>query len=335
MAGVVFSKLSGKNDSLYKSVEGLLTEIISDADTGKTKEDQVLDAIFNVKSSKKFGERTGGMTEFGNFSIVGEGDAAENDELQEGFAKLISHHAFLKGFVITREMMDDGRLDDAKLIAANYMKAYKRSKLDFATAYLTAEGDSFSYMGKTLDRSTGDGVGLFATDHPGKKAGVAQQSNVFTNPLGSDITMLNRLANIGRNFKNESGNLLGYTFDTIIIPGNTPDLEETVNRIIYTGNGAVGTELNDINTQKGKWRMIVNHRWEAKSGQKPYILTSSEANRALMSLMFYNRVALDIANEIDLKTRNFVWSGYTRFSVGAFNWRACIMGGAVAGTTLV
>lgn len=121
MAGVVFSKLSGKNDSLYKAVEGVLTEIISDIDTGKNKDDEVLNAIFNVKSSKKFGERTGGMTEFGNFAVVGEGDKAENDELQEGFAKLIQHFAFSKGFVITREMMDDGRLDDAKLIAANYM----------------------------------------------------------------------------------------------------------------------------------------------------------------------------------------------------------------------
>ena len=334
MAGVVFSKLSGKNDSLYKAVEGVLTEIITDVDTGKNKDDEVLNAVFNVKSSKKFGERTGGMTEFGNFAPVGEGDKAENDELQEGFAKLIHHYAFSKGFVITREMMDDGRLDDAKLIAANYMKAYKRSKLEFATAFLTAEGTTFNYMGKTFDRTTGDGVGLFATNHPGKKAGVSAQSNVFTNPLGTDIRVLNYLANMGRNFKNDSGNLMGYTYDTIMIPGNTPALEETVNRIIYTGNGAVGTDLNDINTQKGKWKMIVNHRWEAASGTAPYIITSSEANKALMALMFYNRIALDIANEVDIHTRNFEWNGYTRFSVGAFNWRACIMGGAQTGSTL-
>lgn len=333
MAGVVFSKLSGKNDSLYKAVEGVLTEIITDVDTGKSQDDEVLNAIFNVKKSNKFGERTGGMTEFGNFAVVGEGDKAEQDEMQEGFAKLIQHLAFSKGFVVTREMVKDGRLDDAKLIASNYMKAYKRTKLDFATAFLTAEGPTFNYMGKAYDRTTGDAKGLFATDHPGKKSGVATQSNVFTNKLGLDIKVLNTLANVGRNFKNDSGNVQGYTFDTIMIPGNTPALEETVNRIIYTGNGAVGTDLNDINTQKGKWKMIVNHRWEAGTGKEPYIIMSSEANKALMGNMFYNREVLDVANEIDIDTRNFKWNGYTRFSVGAFNWRQVIMGGADTGST--
>ena len=73
MAGVIFSKLSGKNDSTFKAVEGLLTEIIKDVDTGKTKDDEVLNAIFNVKKSSKFGERAGGLTEFADFSFVNEG----------------------------------------------------------------------------------------------------------------------------------------------------------------------------------------------------------------------------------------------------------------------
>ncbi|HWR30606.1 MAG TPA: hypothetical protein VN631_12335 [Negativicutes bacterium] len=330
---VVFSKLSGKNDSLYKAVEGVLTEIIADVDNGKTNDDAVLEAIYNVKKSKKFGERTGGMTEFSSFDIVDEGGVAPQDELQEGFAKLIQHYAFSKGFTITREMIDDGRLDDAKIIAKNYMKAYKRSKLEFATKCLVTEGANFVYGTRTLDKTTGDAKGLFATDHPGKKSGVAAQSNVFTNALGTDIVMLNRLANIGRNFKNESGVINGYTFDTLIIPGNVPDLEETANRIIGT-TLVVGSPNNDINTQKGKWRLIVNHRWEAPTGKKPYILMSSEANEALQGSVFYNRVDLDIANEVDLKTRNLDWSGYCRFSAGHFNWRHMILSGADTGTTL-
>lgn len=331
--GVVFSKLTGKNDGFYKAVEGVLTEHILDVDTGKTNDDQVLDAIFNVKKSKKFGERKGGMTEFSNFDIVGEGQKAPKDEIEEGFAKLIVHNAFSKGFSTTREMIDDGDLDTAKIAASNFVKAYKRSKLDFATKFLAAEGSSFTYGSKTLDRTTGDQVGLFDTMHPGKKLGVPTQSNVFTNALGKDILMLNRLANIGRNFKNESGALLGYTFDTLVIPGNCPDLEETANRIIQTSL-AVGTNNNDINTQKGKWKLVVNHRWEAAPGTQPYIIQSSEANKELQGLVFYNRVDLDVMNEIDQDTRNLNWNGYCRFSTGAFNWRSVILGGAQVGTTL-
>jgi len=202
---VVFSKLSGQNDSLYKAVEGVLTEIINDVDTSVTKDDEVLNAMFNVKKSNKFGERTGGMTEFSSFSIVDEGAAAVADELQEGYAKLIQHYQFSKSFTITREMMDDNRLDDAKVIAANYMKSYKRSRLEFATSALITEGTTFAFGGKTLDKTTGDAKALFATDHPGKKSGIAAQSNVFTNAIGTDVVMLNRLANIGRNYKNDSG----------------------------------------------------------------------------------------------------------------------------------
>jgi hypothetical protein len=273
------------------------------------------------------------MTEFGNFEIVDEGGIAEADELQEGFAKLITHLAFNKGFVITREMIDDGRLDDAKIIAANFIKAYKRSKLEFATKCLVTEGSTFMYGARTLDKTTGDGAALFSTAHLGKKAGVANQSNVFTNALGTDVSMLNRLANIGRNFKNESGVINGYTFDTLILPGNVPALEETANRIIGS-TGAVGTPNNDINTQKGKWNIVVNHRWEAATGTSPYIVMSSEANDALQGSVFYDRIALDIMNQIDNKTRNLEWTGYTRFSAGFNNWRHIILGGAQSGTTL-
>lgn len=333
MAGVIFSKLSGKNDSTFKAVEGILTEIIKDVDTGKTKDDEVLNAIFNVKTSKKFGERAGGLTEFSDFSFVNEGGEAIADEIQEGFGKLIEHRAVLKSFVTTKEMVDDNRLDDARDAAANFVRAYKRTKLRYATEYLASEGTTFTYGGMAHDRTTGDGVGLFATNHPGKKGGVATQSNVFTNALGNDVNMLNRLSNVGRNFKNESGNVLGYTFDTLIIPGNTPALEEVANRIIST-QLVVGSANNDINTQKGKWRLIVNHQWEAANGTSPYILMSSEANKELRGLVFYNRTALDVMNEVDIKTRNLIWSGYGRFSVGSFNWRAVILGGAQAGTTL-
>jgi hypothetical protein len=50
--------------------------------------------------------------------------------------------------------------------------------------------------------------------------------------------------------------------------------------------------------------------------------------------VFYNRVDLDVMNEIDTKTRNLEWSGYCRFSAGFNNWRAFILGGAQAGSIL-
>ena len=330
---VTFSKHGGLNDEAWKVIDTELSMVIQDTDTEKNKDDELVKALYNVKTSKKFGEKQGSMTEFGNFVEVSEGDNAIQDDVQMGFSKLIEHKQFLKGFTCTREAKDDGDIDMMKIAAANFVRAYKRSRADFASACLTAEGTTFTYGGKTYDKTTGDGKGLFATDHPGKKTGVGVQSNVYTNAFGNNTQMLYTLANIGRNFKNQSGNVMGYDFDTIVIPGNAPELEDLVKRIIHSSQ-IVGSNNNDINTQEGLWKLVVDHRWTVSTEKKPYIILSSEALKELNGGVFYDRVPLDVANEVDINSRNLVWSGYTRFSAGFYDWRYAIMGGAQAGTTL-
>lgn len=332
MAGVVFSKLSGKNDSLYKAVEGVLTEVIADTDTKTNKDDEVLKAIFNIKKSNKFGERVGTRTSLGNFKPMSEGGVFKKDEIEEGFAKLAVHKAFGSAFTVTHEMASDGDIDEAKMAAQEFVDSYKRSKLAFGTGYLTAEGKQFKYEGEVFDRTTGDGEGFFSATHKMKKS-ANTWSNVFTNKFGTNDDMINKLAVLGRNFKNDSGQSTGFTFDTIIIPSNTPELEKTVKALIASEQ-IVGSNNNDINIQKGKWRMIVNHAWEVEAGKEPYILMSSEAQKKWGALRWYDRETLDVRNWIDENTRNLEWSGYCRQSILGFMPQAFIMGGAEVGTTL-
>lgn len=330
---VTFSKHGGLNDEAWKVIDTELSMVIQDTDTEKNKDDELVKALYNVKTSKKFGEKQGSMTEFGNFEEVTEGDNGIADDFGMGFSKLIEHHQFIKTFTCTREAKDDGDIDMMKAAAANFVRSYKRSRAQYASDALVAEGASFIYGGKTYDKTTGDGKALFATDHLGKKAGVATQSNVFTNAFGENATMLYRLANIGRNFKNSSGNVMGYTFDTLIIPGNCYRLEDLAKRIIHSSQ-IVGSDYNDINTQQGLWKLVVDHRWEAAEGTEPYIIMSSEAQRELNAGVFFDRVALDVSNEVLNKSRNLEWSGYARWSAGFNNWSAFILGGAQAGTQL-
>lgn len=330
---VTFSNHGGLNDENWKVIDTTLSAVMQDTDTEKNKDDELVKALFAVKTSKKFGEKKGSMTEFGNFEIVGEGDSAVEDSLQMGFSKLIEHEQMIKGFSCTRQAKDDGDIDIMKTAAANFVRSYKRTRAQFASDALCGEGASFVFGKKLLDRTTGDGKALFATDHP-FKVGAGTQSNVFTNAFGNDATMLMRLANIGRNFKNQSGNVQGYTFDTIIIPGNRPILEDTIKRIIKS-DGLLATDYNDVNTQKGLWKLVINHRWTVDDNSyNPYIIMSSEAQRDKEASVFYDRVPLDVANEVDLKTRNLEWSGYTRMSAGFYNWDHVILGGAKVGTEL-
>ena len=331
---LVFAKNSGLNDDLWKVNDQIVRAVLQDTDNEKNDDDELVSALYNVEKSDKFGEKISSMTEMGNFSIVDEGDAGIQDEIQQGFSKLIQHYQFMKGFTCTAEMNEDGDINSMKVAAANYIRAYKRTRAQYASDALTTEGATFVFGGKTLDKTTGDGKALFATDHPYAKAGLSgTQSNVFTNAFGSNTTMLNRLANIGRNFKNASGNVMGYTFDTIIIPSNVPDLEDTIRKIIKS-DLTVGSNFNDVNTQKGLWKLIVNHRWQVSGAYKPYILMSSEANKELQSAMFYDRIPLTVKDWVDNKTANLEWMGRARMSAGYNTWGAWIMGGAASGTEL-
>jgi len=328
---IKFAKNSGLNDDLWKVNDQIVRAVLQDTDNEKNNDDELVNAIYNVEKSDKYAEKLSSLTEMGNFSIVDEGDAAIQDDIQQGFSKLIQHYQFIKKFTCTAEMNEDGDINSMKVAAANFVRAYKRTRAQYASDMLTTEGAQVKFGGKTLDKTTGDGKALFATDHPFvSKAGT--QANVFTNAFGTDSVMLNRLANIGRNFKNASGNVMGYTFDTIIIPGDAPALEDTIRKIIKS-DLTVGSDFNDINTQKGLWKLIIDHRWSA-GGDAPYILMSSEANKELQSAMFYDRVPLTMKDWVDENTFDLNWSGRARMSVGFNNWAAFIMGGAKDGITL-
>lgn len=329
---LIFAKNSAINDDLWKVNDQIVRSILKDTDTEKNNDDELVKALFNVKKSDKFGEKTSGLTEFGNFEIVDEGDVGITDEIQQGWSKLIEHKSFIKTFTCTAEMNEDGDIDAMKEAAANFIRAYKRTRAQYASDALVTEGATFALGKKTLDKTTGDGLGLFNTAHKGVKSGVATQSNVFTNAFGTDSAMLNRLANIGRNYKNDSGNVMGFQFDTIVIPGNAYALEDTIKKIIRS-DLVVGSNYNDVNTQKGLWKLVVDHRWQAASGA-PYILMSSEANKEFAGNVFYDRLPLTVKDWVDNKTFNLEWSGRARMSAGFRNWRHVIMGGATSGTTL-
>lgn len=330
---IIFSKNSGLNDDFWKVEAQVLQAVMSDTDKEQNCYDDFVNKIYNVKTSKKYAEKIGSITSLGNFDIVSEGEKAPLDDIQEGFSKLIVHSAFSKSFVCSREMKDDGDIDIMKTMAHEFVNAYKRTRAQLASDALSTEASSFLFGKKKLDRTTGDGKALFAADHPGVRAGVKAQSNVFTNAFGSDATMLNKLANIGKNFLNQSGNVTGFVFDTIIIPSNTPDLADIIKRIIRS-ELIVGSSNNDINTQKGVWNLVEDPMWQVEGNAQPYIIMSSKGNKAARGNMFYDRVPLDVQNQVDMHSRNLEWNGYGRMSAGFNDWRHIIMGGAATGTTL-
>lgn len=330
---VIFSKSSGAANDYWNEWADMIQMKMKDTDNEKNNDDELVNALFNVKKSKRFGEKIAGLSTFGNFEAVDEGAEAPADTLKETDPKLITHSEFKKLFEVTKTMKEDLQFDIVATKAAAYVRAYKRSRAEFASAALTSAAKTFTYGSKTgLDSTTADGLALFDKAHTGL-TGVATQSNVFTNAFGNDDAMLNRLANIGMNFKNATGHVMGYTFDTLIVPGNAYRLI-TLGKKIINSDQQVGSSFNDVNVNKGIWKLVVDHHWQVAEGSEPYIIMSSQANKDLMGSMFYDRTPLEIEQDVDVRTQNLISSGRGRFSAGFGDWRHIIMGGAAAGTEL-
>lgn len=329
---IVISKNSALNDDLWKPVGQVLNAVMLDTDAEKTKYDELVSKIAVEKKSKKYAEKQSGLTSLSTFGITNEGDVAPQDDFQEATPKLIIHNTFKKEVAMTKEMLDDGDIDGMKTMASQMVKAYKRTRADFLTQFITSQASTFAYGGKTgLDATTGDGEAIFSQAHKSVKPDVATQSNVFTNAFSADILI--RLASIMRNYKNESGDVTGFSANKIIIPGNCWQMEETIKRLIASDH-LIGTDFNDVNTQKDKWELVVDPLWQVAAGKNPYVLMSDEYKKETNGVVFYDRVALDVKNDVDIHTRDLIYNGYARMGVGVNNWRCLLMGGADAGTTL-
>jgi hypothetical protein len=335
---------NAKNDLLWKEWATLLNGVIFDADAQQNQYDDLVKALYNVQTSKRWGEKAATFGGLGDYTAKTEGQAAAQDEAIEGYSKFIEHVTFAKDAIISKELLDDNQIEEAKAKMFNLVMSYKRTRAKLASMALVSSVGSTTTMtfgGKSIDISGADELALFNTAHPLKNSFTTvgsssttnvTMSNLFSNQLGSDTTILNKVSNRMRNFKDDRGEVLGFDADTVIIPGDDPEYEDFVKRIIGS-DGEVGSNHNDINTQRGKWKLVVDYLWTGATGH-PYIIMSSKANKALLASRFFDRTNLDIMNDIDVHSRNLTYNGFGRMSCGFTNWRHVAMGGVTGGTNL-
>ncbi|MBR2339395.1 MAG: hypothetical protein IKA74_01020 [Clostridia bacterium] len=320
---IIYSKSSGLNNAQIGKLETPIKMVIEHESDLLTKRGGICDWLFNIEKSNKFGETIIGQNEFDVFSATAEGAGAEGDDLTETYRKFIEHIQFMKEFTITAEMMEDaayGVAADAKRRAENFTRAYYKT-MHKICEYALSNGTSASgtFAKAELDLTAPDGKPLFSKDHTwgaeGKASGT--QSNYFYGDIfSSTATFENALGELAfkiRNMKDENGDILGYTADTIILPGNRP-AAEVIAKKVCGSEGALGNGYNDVNLQFGNWNIIVMPNWQTEDNR--CMIMSSEANKNLCGNMFFNRIPLTVSNWVDNHTGNYIWNGRCRFGVG-------------------
>ena len=187
MAGMTFTFGSGVNDSIFGKSQAPIRMFL-ESQGELFEQSSPLSKLFNMESSKTWGEKMTGMTAFEGFQPVGENGAYPEDETQEGYDKIIVHETWKDSFSISREAVDDSKLVDFKKKPQGFIKGYHRTRELFGAAlYAGAIGGKtkVTFRGKSYPVTTADGKKLFATDHP-SILGKWSQSNVFADAFSMD-----------------------------------------------------------------------------------------------------------------------------------------------------
>lgn len=335
MAGIVFSKSSGLNDSIYGKSEAPIRAFLEN-NVKAYEEMSTIKKIFKMIDSEHYGEKFGGITGFAHgFQPVGEGGNYPLDERQEGYSKFLENITWKDSFAITQEMMEDSIiLDLNKTGARSFIDQYYLTREKYGSQLLigAVAGTTTKFRGLVMDCTSNDGVALFSTAHPSKTGNAAEQSNKFAGTFNVDV--LGEIETKMQNFVDDNGEVLNVSPDTIIIPNDAALKKE-----VFAAIGAdkdPATANNGFNYQFGRWTVIVSPYLNAllANGDKPFMLLDKKYCDNYNGLLFMDRIPLTIKAYIDEDTDNNVWSGRSRFVCGANDWRCIAVGGVTGATAL-
>ncbi len=334
MAGIVFSKSSGLNESIYGKSEAPIRAFLENT-VKAYEEESTIRKIFKMIDSEHYGEKFGGLTGFAHgFQPVGEGGSYPVDERQEGYSKFLENITWKDSFAITQEMVEDSViLDLSRTGARSFVDQYHLTREKYGSQLLigAVAGTSTKFRGLTMDCTSADGVSLFSTSHPSKTGNTGAQSNKFAGAFSADV--LAKIETKMQNFTDDNGEVLNIAPDTIVIPNDA-----TLKKAVFEAIGSdkdPSTANNGFNYMYGRWTVVVSPYLNDLVGDdKPFFILDKRWNDNYNGLLFLDRIPLTIKAYIDEDTDNNFWSGRSRFVCGANDWRAIAVGGITGASSL-
>lgn len=267
-------------------------------------------AIFGTRDSQRAFEEHLGAGVLGsdgwNFEASGR---VQYDERNKGFLKRYTHSEFAKGIMVQRKLIDDNltdiAFDDARALGDS---AFRKREKGAASIF----NNAFSATGVGPDgmpNAGPDGVALCSASHPRSGADSAVQSNAGTSALSA--TNLGTTRILHQKVTDDRGDLMDVMPDELLVP---PELEDTA---IVAGRSAQvpGSGNNDVNPQAGRFRTIV---WHYLTDPTNWFVFDSGRRRR--SLLWYERIPLEFAQDGDFDTLQNKWRGYMRYSYGWRDW---------------
>ena len=196
--------------------------------------------LYNMQTSSRQYEDDSFVTGFGMIPLKSEGVEMDSDEVIQGFDKRYTHDTYALQYRITEEMREDELYGVMKKLPAALGVSMKE----------TIETDAANMYNNGFDSGVetgGDGIELFATDHP--LVGGGTQKNELTTAADLDATSLEQALIDIRATTDDRGLATHLRPRYLVVP---PEMEWTAQILLKSsldpdsGNNAINPALNKL-----------------------------------------------------------------------------------------
>jgi hypothetical protein len=257
--------------------------------------------IYTTENSDRAFEEEVMLSGFANAQVKAEGAGVSFDEAQETFTARYTHETVALAFAITEEAIEDNLYDR---LAARYTKALARS-MSNAKQVKAVEPLVNGLPGVGTFKS-GDGVALFATNHP-TVAGTFKNTLTVQADL-NETSLEQSLIDIAK-MTDERGLRIAARGVKMIVPSEN---QFTAERLMKS-QGRTGTADNDINA-------IVSMGMVPQGYRVNNYLTDTDSFYIITDvpngMKMFNRAPLTTAMEGDFDTGNVRYKARERYSFG-------------------
>ena len=258
--------------------------------------------IYAEESSDRAFEEEVMLSGFANAQVKAEGAGVSFDDAQETFTARYTMETVALAFAITEEAIEDNLYDR---LASRYTKALARS-MSNAKQVKSVE-PLINGLPSTATFKTGDGVSLFATNHP-TIAGTFK--NTLTTQADLNETSLEQsLIDIAA-MTDERGLKVAARGVKMIVPSEN---QFNAERLMKSA-GRTGTADNDINAIASMGMIPQGYRVNnfLTDADSFYIITDVPNG-----MKYFNRAPLTTAMEGDFDTGNVRYKARERYAFGA------------------
>jgi hypothetical protein len=256
--------------------------------------------IYETETSERSFEEETKLSGFSAAPVKNEGSAMAYDNAQEAFTARYNHETIALGFSLTEEAIEDNLYDS---LSGRYTKALARAMAytkQVKAANVLNNGFNAAFAG-------GDGVALFATNHPLVSGGVNSNTPATQADL-NETSLENAVIQIAA-WTDERGLLIAAKPKKLIVP---PSLQFVATRLLET-ELRVGTADNDINAIKNNGSIpggyTVNNYL---TDNNAWFLTTDVPN----GLKHFVRTPMQTGMDGDFDTGNVRYKARERYSFG-------------------